>query len=122
MDSEGGGRGNGRRWGGVDQDQGCGGRLDQRRSIAYRTTGACDAFMKLAPVLTELVKRIPGKAVVQRTGISVERIAIALPRGNQALLAAVNAAQSALESDGTLPRLRRKWLGDARLDQSRPAT
>src|SRR5258708_7736914 len=38
------------------------------------TTGVCDAFMKLAPVLTELVKPVPRLEVVQR-GISVPEIA-----------------------------------------------
>ena len=41
--------------------------------------------MKLAPVLTELVKPIPGVEVVQR-GISVENIAIAVALDDQALL------------------------------------
>ena len=31
-----------------------------RTALTDLTTGACDAFMKLAPVLTELVKPIPG--------------------------------------------------------------
>ena len=48
-----------------------------RTALTDLTTGACDAFMKLAPVLTELVKPIPGVEVVQR-GISVENIAIAV--------------------------------------------
>ena len=43
--------------------------------------------MKLAPVLTELVKPIPGVEVVQ-SGITVENIAIAVPLGDQGLLAA----------------------------------
>ena len=37
-----------------------------RAALTDLTTGACDAFMKLAPVLTELVKPIPGVEVVQR--------------------------------------------------------
>jgi ABC-type amino acid transport substrate-binding protein len=44
-----------------------------RSALTDLTTGACDAFMKLAPVLTELVKPIPGVEVVQR-GISVENM------------------------------------------------
>ena len=48
-----------------------------RSALTDLTTGACDAFMKLAPVLTELVKPISGVDVVQR-GISVENIAIAV--------------------------------------------
>ena len=41
------------------------------------TTGGCDAVMKLAPVLTELVKPIAGVDIVQR-GLSTENIAIAV--------------------------------------------
>ena len=62
-----------------------------RTALTDLTTGACDAFMKLAPVLTELVKPIPGVEVVQR-GISVENIAIAVPLGDQALLSRVAVA------------------------------
>ncbi len=56
-----------------------------RTALTDLTTGACDAFMKLAPVLTELVKPIAGVEVVQR-GISVENIAIAVALDDQALL------------------------------------
>ncbi|AGB23187.1 amino acid ABC transporter substrate-binding protein, PAAT family [Mycobacterium sp. JS623] len=81
------------------------------------TTGGCDAFMKLAPVLTELVKLIAGVEVVQR-GISVENIAIAVPLDDQALLSRISVAQAELEADGTLPRIRQKWLGRPDADQS----
>ncbi|HEX2285738.1 MAG TPA: ABC transporter substrate-binding protein, partial [Mycobacterium sp.] len=37
-----------------------------RDALTDLTTGACDACMTLAPVLTELVKPIPGVEVVQR--------------------------------------------------------
>jgi polar amino acid transport system substrate-binding protein len=43
-----------------------------RTAMSGLTTGECDAFMKLAPVLTELAKPVPGVHVVQR-GISVSR-------------------------------------------------
>ncbi|SON60332.1 ABC transporter arginine-binding protein 1 [Mycobacterium simulans] len=92
-----------------------------RSALSDLTTGACDAFMKLAPVLIELVKQVPGVEVVQRTGISVEKIAIALPKADQKLLERITAAQTALERDGTLQRIRLKWLGDANLDQSQTA-
>ena len=88
-----------------------------RSALSDLTTGACDAFMKLAPVLTELVKPIPGVEVVQR-GISVENIAIAVGLDDQALLARITVAQEELEQDGTLQRLRRKWLGNPHTDQS----
>jgi polar amino acid transport system substrate-binding protein len=88
-----------------------------RTALTDLTTGACDAFMKLAPVLTELVKPIPGVEVVQR-GISVENIAIAVARNDQALLARLTVAQAELEDDGTLQRIRGKWLGSPYADQS----
>jgi polar amino acid transport system substrate-binding protein len=72
-----------------------------RSALTDLTTGACDAFMKLAPVLTELVKPIPGVEVVQK-GISVENIAIAVGLQDQALLARITVAQEELEQDGTL--------------------
>jgi polar amino acid transport system substrate-binding protein len=88
-----------------------------RTALTDLTTGACDAFMKLAPVLTELVKPIAGVEVVQR-GISVENIAIAVGRIDQGLLARIGVAQAELEADGTLPRLRQKWLDRPEADQS----
>jgi ABC-type amino acid transport substrate-binding protein len=81
------------------------------------TTGACDAFMKLAPVLTVLAKPLPGVEVVQR-GISVENIAIAVGLYDQALLARIIVAQEELEQNETLQRIRRKWLGNPHTDQS----
>jgi polar amino acid transport system substrate-binding protein len=88
-----------------------------RSALTDLTTGACDAFMKLAPVLTELVRPVPGVEVVQR-GISVENIAIAVPLKDQGLLRHIAAAQEELEQDGTLQRIRRKWLGNPYTDQS----
>ena len=66
-----------------------------RSALSDLTTGACDAFMKLAPVLTELVKPIAGVEVVQR-GISVENIAIAVALADQGLLRHITAAQEEL--------------------------
>jgi polar amino acid transport system substrate-binding protein len=88
-----------------------------RSALTDLTTGQCDAFMKLAPVLNELVKPIPGVEVVQR-GISIENIAIAVPLTDQALLGRVTVAQAELEEAGTLQRIRRKWLGNPFADQS----
>jgi ABC-type amino acid transport substrate-binding protein len=88
-----------------------------RTALTDLTTGACDAFMKLAPVLTELIEPIAGVEVVQR-GISVENIAIAVPLGDQTLLSRITVAQAELEADGTLPRIRQKWLGNPHTDQS----
>lgn len=80
-------------------------------------SGGCDAVLELGPVLTELVKAIPGVEVVQR-GISVRNIAIAVGRDDQALLGRLTVAQAELEDDGTLQVIRRKWLGNPYCDQS----
>jgi len=88
-----------------------------RCALTDLNTGACDVFMKLAPVLTELVKPVPGVEVVQR-GISIEDIAIAVPLQDQALLGRLAVAQAELEDDGTLQRIRRKWLGNPYADQN----
>jgi polar amino acid transport system substrate-binding protein len=55
--------------------------------------------------------------VVQR-GISVENIAIAVALDDQALLARLTVAQAELEDDGTLQRIRGKWLGNPYADQN----
>ncbi len=55
--------------------------------------------------------------VVQR-GISVENIAIAVALTDQALMARITVAQEQLEQDGTLQRIREKWLGSPYADQS----
>lgn len=86
-------------------------------AIADLVAGGCDAVVDLAPVLAELVKAVPGVGVVQR-GLSVEDIAVAVNPADQVLLARLQVAQAELEEDGTLQRLRRKWLGNPYADQS----
>jgi ABC-type amino acid transport substrate-binding protein len=88
-----------------------------RTALTDLTTGGCDAFMKLAPVLTELVQSFAGVEVVQRN-ISREDIAIAVALGDDAMLQRITSAQAELEDDGTLQRIRRKWLGNPYIDQS----
>lgn len=88
-----------------------------RAALDDLTSGGCEVFMKLAPVLTELVKPIAGVEVVQR-GISTENIAVAVGLGDQDLLARITVAQAELEEDGALQRIRRKWLGNPYADQS----
>ena len=86
-------------------------------AIADLVAGGCDAVMKLAPALAELVTAVPGVEVVQRS-LSVEDIAIAVNPADQPLLARLQVAQAELEEDGTLQRIRRKWLGNPYVDQS----
>ncbi len=73
--------------------------------------------MKLAPVLTELVKPIPGVEVVA-AGISVENIAIAVPMADQGLLRHITAAQEVLDQSGMLQQIRLEWLGNGVFEQS----
>jgi len=75
------------------------------------STGGCDAVIKLAPVLAELVKSVAGVDVVQR-GLSVERIAVAVAPGEREMLTRIGHAQARLEDDGALQRIRRRWLGN----------
>lgn len=86
-------------------------------AIADLVAGGCDAVLKLAPALAELVKDVPEVDVVER-GLSVEEIAIAVNPSDQQLLARLQVAQAELEADGTLQRIRRKWLGNPYVDQS----
>lgn len=87
-----------------------------RAALHDLSTGGCDAVMKVAPVLTELVKPLPGIEVVARR-LSTEEIAIAVARANAELLDRITAAQAQLEDDGTLQQIRRKWLGNPFTDQ-----
>jgi len=68
-------------------------------------------------VLDELVRSVPDVEVVQR-GITTEKIAIAVPTTDVALLARINVAQAQLEANETLPSIRQRWTGSPRLDQS----
>jgi ABC-type amino acid transport substrate-binding protein len=90
-----------------------------RRALRDLTTGRCDVFMKLDPVLSRLADATPGIAVVQR-GITTEKIAIAVPTTDTALHGRINVAQATLEQDGTLPAIRERWTGSPRADQSGP--
>ncbi|MBX7451289.1 ABC transporter substrate-binding protein [Mycobacterium sp. G7A2] len=87
-------------------------------AVADLTAGGCDAVLELAPVLSRLVSQVPDVEIVQSGGISTEQIAVAVNPADQALLARLQVAQAELEEDGTLQRLRRKWLGNPYVDQS----
>jgi polar amino acid transport system substrate-binding protein len=87
-----------------------------RTALADLTSGGCDAFMKLAPVLTELVRPFANVEVVQQ-GISREELAIAMALGDDVTLQRLTSAQAQLEDDGTLQGIRAKWLGNPSRDQ-----
>lgn len=73
------------------------------------TAGTIGAFIKLLPVTTWLVKDRPDLAVVQEIPTH-ERLAIACALDNQELCDALNDALRARQHDGTVDRLRKRWL------------
>ena len=75
------------------------------------STGGCDAFMKLAPVMHWFVRDRPRLAVVQ-TGITREVLGVCVRKGDTALRESIDAAQASLAADGTLGALIRQWLGE----------
>jgi polar amino acid transport system substrate-binding protein len=81
-------------------------------ALADLTTGGCDVFMKLAPVTAWFVRDRPRLKVVE-TGITRERLAICVRKGDTALRTAIDSAQAALVRNGILPALINKWLGTA---------
>jgi ABC-type amino acid transport substrate-binding protein len=73
-------------------------------------TGACDAFMKLAPVAEWFVRSRPRLTVVQ-TGITRERLGVCVRKGDTALREAINEAQAELMKEGAVSGLIGHWLG-----------
>jgi len=80
------------------------------QALGDLSTGGCDVFMKLAPVTEWYVRDRPMLKVVQ-TGITREYLGICVRKGNAALKNAIEAAQTALTKDGTIPALIAQWLG-----------
>jgi polar amino acid transport system substrate-binding protein len=74
------------------------------------SSGGCDAFMKLAPVMEWFVRDRPKLKVVE-VGITRELLGISVRRGDTALRDAIDRAQKELAADGTLAALIKQWLG-----------
>jgi polar amino acid transport system substrate-binding protein len=72
--------------------------------------GRIGALIKLAPVLSWLVKDRPGLAVVQEIPTH-EKLGIAFAKTNVRLCTAVNTALADLKRNGHFDTLCRKWLG-----------
>jgi polar amino acid transport system substrate-binding protein len=94
------------------------GRLGAVRTYPYHAIGAMlddlaagriDAVMKLAPVLRWLLRDRPVLALVE-TGITQERIALAVAPGAADLHAAIDAAQARLDASGRIAALRQRWI------------
>jgi polar amino acid transport system substrate-binding protein len=74
------------------------------------SSGGCDAFMKLAPVMEWFVRDRPKLKVVE-VAITRELLGVCVRKGNTALRDAIGNAQAELTADGTLPVLIKQWLG-----------
>ncbi|MBL8907282.1 MAG: amino acid ABC transporter substrate-binding protein, partial [Rhizobiales bacterium] len=72
--------------------------------------GRIGAIMKLAPVMHWLTRDRPHLRVVEE-GITVEKIAVSVRRGNDGLRQAIDRAQQTLVANGTLARLIKTWVG-----------
>ena len=83
---------------------------DIEKALDDLSTGACDAFMKLAPVAEWFVRSRPRLKVVQ-TGITREQLGVCVRKGDQALKDAIGEAQAALMKDGAVSGLIGRWLG-----------
>ncbi len=75
------------------------------------SSGGCDAFMKLAPVMKWFVRDRPKLKVVE-VGITRELLGVCVRKGNAALRDAIGKAQAELMADGTIPALIKQWLGE----------
>jgi polar amino acid transport system substrate-binding protein len=85
---------------------------DIAKALDNVAAGSIDAFMKLEPVMRWLVRDLPALRVAQ-TGITDERLAVAVGRHDDTLGPAIDGALDELRSDGTLAALGRTWLGTA---------
>ena len=92
---------------------------DIRAAMTDLTTGGCDAFMKLAPVLTELVVPVAGVEVVQRNISAGGHRDCGPPWRGRGLLAADRPPRK--PNSRTTAHCRAsggKWLGNPYIDQS----
>ncbi len=79
-------------------------------ALAQVASGAADAaLVDHLSALAAMGKGLPLETVGDP--VTDELYAVAVRRRDGALLRAVNGALTAMEEDGTLPRLRRRWLG-----------
>ncbi|QEM46457.1 transporter substrate-binding domain-containing protein [Mycolicibacterium grossiae] len=88
---------------------------DLAAAAADLGTGACDAVVDLQPVLIEAARTLPDVDVVAGR-LARAAVALAVRSDDPAPAQRLAEAQAALEEDGTLARLRRRWLGNPYLD------
>jgi polar amino acid transport system substrate-binding protein len=77
-------------------------------SVAALKAGQLDAVITALPTALQIVKHNPDLYVLQER-LTNEDTAIAMRKGNEALLAKVNDVINTLEADGTLADMARRW-------------
>jgi polar amino acid transport system substrate-binding protein len=70
-----------------------------------------DGVIDDSPIALHFSRVLPGLRYSQYFEGTQAEYAIMLRRGNDRLQNRINAALDAMESDGTLPRLRKQWFG-----------
>jgi polar amino acid transport system substrate-binding protein len=78
-------------------------------AVAAMKSGQLDAVITLFPAALQVVKKNPDFRVLAQP-LDSEDNAIAIKKGNNELLAAVNGIISGLKADGTLADMKRRWL------------
>lgn len=73
--------------------------------------GRIDAILNDRLIVGNLVKQSGGRIVAAGEPFATQRQAIALPKGNPELLAALNDGIDAMRADGSLSRISEKWFG-----------
>ena len=78
-------------------------------AVAAMKSGQLDAIMTLIPAALQVAKNNPEFRLLPEP-LDSEDTAIAIKKGNDDLLAAVNRIISDLKADGTLADMRKRWL------------
>lgn len=73
--------------------------------------GRIDAILNDRLIVGNLVKQSGGRIVAAGEPFATQRQAIALPKGNPELLAALNDGIDAMRADGSLSRISENWFG-----------
>jgi len=78
-------------------------------AVAAMKSGQLDAIMTLIPAALQVAKKNPEFRLLPEP-LDSEDTAIAIKKGNDELLTAVNGIISALKADGTLSDMKKRWL------------
>lgn len=78
-------------------------------AMADLAAGRITAVMKVAPVAVWLARQRPGLRIVAQVPNDPQPLGIGFGKNDPALVSAVNAALAAMQHDGAMARLERRW-------------